>query len=178
MPELVGHRPASWWVLHTRARNEKAVADRLDREGVSYYLPLVESRRTRRWRREAYQVPLFPGYLFLLGERRDCDVAWRTRRVANILPVDDQTRLEHELEQIRRLIASDAPVDLYPALRVGRMVRITHGALRGLEGVVVRRRGMCRVFLAVTFVGQSAVVEVDSASVEASGPDPAAGATA
>ena len=38
--------------------------------------------------------------------------------------------------------------------------------LHGVEGVVIRRNKVCRVYVSATFVGQSAVVEVDAANVE------------
>lgn len=153
-----------WWVLHTRARNEKAVAAALERCEIPHFLPLVESRR--RGGRGSAQIPLFPGYLFLRGEVRDCEVAWQTNRVANILRVDYQARLEQELEHIRRVVLSGAPVDLYPAIRVGRSCRIVAGPLAGVEGVVVRRRGVSRVYVAATVLGQSALVETDTENVE------------
>lgn len=154
-----------WWVLHTRARHEKAVATTLERSRIPYFLPLIETRRRRRLRGSA-QVPLFPGYLFLRGEAQECDVAWQTNRVANILRVEQQAQFESEIAQIQRVVLSGAPVDLFPELRVGRRCRIIAGPLCGVEGVLSRRQGVSRVFLAATVLGQSALVETDSENVE------------
>lgn len=155
-----------WWVLHTRARNEKVVANELARQQVEYYLPLVRVVRTYAKRKAVFMVPLFPGYLFLNGEYRAYEVALKTNRVANILKVDDQVRLHAELRQIYTVVASGEPVDLYPSLRKGRRCRVTAGTLRGVEGVILRRGRHCRMFLSVTMLGQSAVVEIDAALLE------------
>lgn len=160
-------RQAHWWVLHTRARHEKRVAEALDQHGVDYFMPLVPSKRTYGKRVVEFSVPLFPGYVFLSGDHDDVEVAWQTNRVANIIPVSDQARLTRELRQIHALITSGKPVDLYPGLRKGRRCRIVTGPLKGLEGVVTRRRNVSRFFVAVSFVGQSAVVEIDGARLEA-----------
>ena len=155
-----------WWVLHTRARHEKVIATTLEKYKIDYYLPLVHTVRTRARRTLSSEIPLFPGYLFLRGQARACEVAWKTNRVANILPVDNQKQFQDELQHIYRVVESGVPVDLYPALRAGRRCRIIAGSLRGIEGVVIRRKSTSRVYVSATFVGQSAVIEVDSADVE------------
>lgn len=54
-----------WVVAHLKSRQEKAFAQDLMREGIPYYLPLVEKRTRRRdngkWRKSI--LPLFPGYV-------------------------------------------------------------------------------------------------------------------
>jgi transcriptional antiterminator RfaH len=152
-----------WWVVHTRARQEKKIVELVAREDVSYFLPLVH--RPRRRGRHAADIPLFPGYLFLWGDERAPRVARATNRAAAVLAVPDQGRFEHEVRQIYRAVQGPHPVDLYPGLRVGQRCRICSGGLRGVEGVV-ERRDLSRVFLAATFLGQSAVVEVDTTEVE------------
>lgn len=112
------------------------------------------------------EIPLFPGYMFVRGGSRECEAAWRTNRIANVLRVADQGRMDRELRQILQVVDSGVAVDLYPGLRAGSACRITRGSLAGIEGVVIRRKGVSRVYVAVTFVGQSAVVEIDTADVE------------
>ena len=153
-------------MLQTRARNEKVVADALERQQVRHYLPLARMDRTWGGRRVSVTLPLFPGYLFLEGGADACEAAWKTRRVAKILPVNDQDRLRAELRHVQQVVESGVEVDLHPALEVGRRCRVTGGTLKGLEGVVMRRRRRSRLHIAVTMLGQSAVVEIDSALLE------------
>lgn len=155
-----------WWVVHTRARNEKHVAAKLAERQVPHYLPLVKVRHTYAKARVTFDVPLFPGYLFLYGEHNECDQARRTNRIARILHVVAQDRLRAELQHIFRVIAGGQEVELFPALQVGQRCRITRGALQGVEGVVVRHGGRCRMYLSVSTLGQSAMVEVDAALLE------------
>ena len=155
-----------WWVLHTKPRNEKAVAADLTRLQINHFLPLTKHRRTYGRRVHEVEIPLFPGYVFLCGEEKDRLAALRTNRLANVLHVGDQERLWADLRQIYRVIKSGEPVNLYPRLREGCRCRVTRGPLAGLEGVVLRRRGPWRVYVGVHFIGQSAELEIDSALLE------------
>ena len=150
-----------WWVLHTRARNEKALAADLARLDVRHFVPLVACRRRYAGHVRQVLIPLFPGYVFLCGSPDDRLAALRTNRVAQTLEVADQDRFRLELRQIQRIVESDQPVDLYPRLREGCRCRVTGGSLAGLEGVVLRRKGLWRIFVGVTFLGQSAELEID-----------------
>ena len=154
-----------WFVLHTRARQEKAVAEDLGRLNVRHFLPLVRYRRIHGGRVRRVSIPLFPGYVFMCGRDEDRVAALRTHRVANVLPVADQKRLKADLRQIQRVVESNEPVDLFPRLRKGTRCRVIGGTLSGIEGVVLRRRGPWRVYVGVEFVGQSAEPEIEPSSL-------------
>lgn len=155
-----------WWVLHTKPRNEKAIATVLERRDISFFLPLVRCTRMTRGRKRFVDLPLFPGYVFLCGDWEDREAALKTNRVANVLDVPDPQGLLNDLLQIQRVLEIGESVDLYPRLRTGARCRVKSGPLAGIEGVVIRRRGLWRVYIAVHFIAQSAELEVDSALLE------------
>lgn len=155
-----------WWLVHTRPRSEKALASDLDRLGISYCLPLARTRRRIGGRTTESVVPLFPGYLFLRGGNEERCATMHTKRAANVIKVVDQQGLEADLSQVARVTESEEPVDLYPGIRRGRQCVVVRGPLKGLEGVVVRRRDVCRVYVAVDVLGQSAEVEIDVSMLE------------
>ena len=78
----------------------------------------------------------------------------------------NQERLKADLRHIYRVVASEEPVDLYPGIRQGRRCRVMRGPLNGLEGVVLRRRDVSRVYVSVDMLGQSAEVEIDVSLLE------------
>lgn len=151
----------TWYVLHTRARNEKATASDLARLGIHHFLPLIRYRRLYGGKRRRVEIPLFPGYLFMCGDRAGREAALRTNRVAQVLDVPDQEKLRFDLQQIHRVVTSDETIDFYPKLKRGTRCRVTGGSLSGLEGMVIRRNGPWRVFVGVEFLGQSAELEID-----------------
>lgn len=155
-----------WWVVHTKSRCEKALAADLARSGIGCFLPLTAQRRRHGRRLVEVEWPLFPGYLFLAGDEEARYATLMTHRAAGVLPVFDQEQLKAELRQIHRVILSRQPVDLYPALRKGRRCRVTAGPLAQLEGVVLRRRNSCRIYVGVEVLGQSAELEIDPSLLE------------
>lgn len=155
-----------WWVVHTRSRCEKALAEDLGRRGIGYFLPLTHQRRRHGRRMADVDLPLFPGYLFLCGGDDERYATLMTHRAAGIIPVADQDRLKNELRQIHRVLLSNNDVDLYPALRKGRRCRVTRGPLTGLEGVVLRRRDVYRIYIGVEVLGQSAEIQIDPSLLE------------
>lgn len=156
-----------WWVVHTKARNEKALGSDLEKLGIGYFLPLARVKRQYGRRRILVEIPLFPSYLFMCGGRDERSETLGTHRAANVIQVLDQRELKEQLRQIHRVTTSGKPVDLYPGLKKGSHCRVISGCLKGLEGVVLRRRGTCRIYVAVEALGQSAELEIDADLLEA-----------
>ena len=150
-----------WWVLHTRARQEKSLARHLYQARVPFYLPLIGKRGLTRGRVFTSFVPLFPGYVFLLGRREERLVALSTNRVVHSLEVADQGKLWHDLSQVWRLIESGAPITPEDHLEPGVFVEIQHGALAGLKGRIIRAASGRRFVVEVDFIHRGASVMLD-----------------
>jgi transcriptional antiterminator RfaH len=155
-PPFTGER--MWWVLHTKPRQEKSLARQLHSAEAAFYLPLIERRGRVRGRPVTSHVPLFGGYVFLLGNRDERLTALGTRRVVQTLEVKDQQGLWHDLCQLHRLIASGAPVTPEERLAPGMTVEITSGPLAGLNGKILRTASGRRFVVSVDFIQQGASV--------------------
>lgn len=168
MDEAPGADPAArWWCLHARPRQEKATARYLHSQRIPHYLPLVvQEGRTPAGRKIRSVVPLFTGYLFLLGDDRQRVEAQKGNNLVNILEVADQEGLTRDLGQVRRMLESGLPIAAEPAHSVGVRVRILEGPLRGLVGVVVRRGKRDQFVAVVRFLGKGATVDLEDWQVE------------
>jgi transcription antitermination factor NusG len=155
-----------WMVLYTRARQEKAISRDLLRRAIPFYLPLV--RQTRRYgrRRVASRTPLFSGYVFILATEAERVASLTTNRVSRILTVDDPQVLVHDLQQIHRLITSNAPLTVESRLSPGNRVRVRSGPFAGIEGTVLHRRGQARLLVSINFLQQGASVEIEDFLLE------------
>jgi transcription antitermination factor NusG len=71
-----------------------------------------------------------------------------------------------EIEALRRVVDSSVKAEPHPFLRCGDRVRVTAGPLRGLEGILLRKKNWCRLLLSVEMLQRSVAVEVDAALVE------------
>ena len=152
----------TWWVAHTRPRQEKALATDLTSHGILHYLPLIPRRtRSKRTGRASHsQVPLFPGYLFFNGTDAQRRQALRTNRVARIIVPPAQEQLVGELRQVALALAGGADLVLNRKLAVGERARVIDGPFEGLEGVVARRVSAIRLVLNVHTLGQSVSLEI------------------
>ncbi len=132
----VSDKDTRWYVLHTRSRQEKAVARTLTASGIDHYLPLTKRPRYRRGRRLFVEEPLLRSYLFLHGSLEATYVATATKRVANVITVADQECFAGELRQIRCALENGADLSPSRYLTVGRRVRVSAGPFRGIEGLI------------------------------------------
>ena len=155
-----------WWAIYTKARQEKALARDLLTRGVPFYLPLVAKDYLIRGRKARSYLPLFTGYLFVYGADEQRIQCLKTNRISQIISVVDQSRLKHDLRNVNRLIASDAPLTIERRLSRGARVRIKSGPMLGLEGMVLSRRGQRRLLVSVDFLQQGASIEIEDFQVE------------
>jgi len=155
-----------WWVVHTRSRNEKALAHDLIRKNISYFLPMSWKVRRRSRRTIRSFLPLFSGYLFFCGQEDQRIELLRTNRVANLIEVNDQQKLLDELVQIDQALRAGAPLTPHKYIKAGQRCRVIAGPLIGLEGIAVKTKSAIRLVLQVDMLGQAASVEIDIDMIE------------
>ncbi len=156
-----------WWVVHTRSRNEKALAHDLISKDISYFLPMSWKIRRRSRRTIRSFLPLFSGYLFFCGQEEQRVELLKTNRVAHLIEVNDQQQLLDELVQIDQALRTGAPLTPHKYIKKGQRCRVIAGPLIGLEGIVIRSKNATRLVLQIDMLGQAASVEIDVDMMEA-----------
>jgi transcription antitermination factor NusG len=161
--------PNPWFALTVHPKHEHLAERGLRHQGFEVYLPLHRSRRRWSDRTKTLDMVLFPGYVFCRFQPQDKlrimtspSVRGIVRTGRDPVPVDDA-----EIASIRSLIASGRPIDLCPFLRVGQHVRINHGPLESVRGVILRSDDNWRVVVSVEALGCSVSVEVDADQLSA-----------
>jgi transcription antitermination factor NusG len=161
-------RMLPWYALRTRPRWEKLVSEALRGKGYHDFLPTYTVRNRWSDRLKRVEVPLFPGYVFCR-----LDVVRRlpilvTPGVIDIVglgkipePIPDR-----EIEAIQTIARAGAPAVPWPYLRVGQTVRVTRGALRDMEGILITVKKEFRIVLSVDMLQRSVAVEVDRDCIE------------
>lgn len=157
-PRLDG---ATWHVVRTRSRQEKALAADLVARSIPCFLPLTRVVRYYGRRKVRALLPLFPGYLFMAGEREDCFTAERTGRVAQVLHVQDQESLRQELASISQVLRAEGLLTPCAPLEHGAEVEVSAGPFKGVRGRVDVHVQDNRLVLHVDMVGNAAVLEID-----------------
>ncbi len=160
---LEDHR---WHVVYTRARHEKSLARHLYDNGMSFYLPLIAKDQFIRGRKRTSWLPVFSSYMFYFGNAPGDVARLAPYCVSAVIPVEDQYELQGELAAIHHLLENEIPLTLEARLAPGRKVRVKSGALRGLEGTILRRKGAHRLLVSVNYLQKGVSIEIDDFMIE------------
>ena len=159
---------ASWFAIWTRSRHEHVVREQLERKHFDAFLPTITKWSRWKDRKKKIDWPLFPGYCFARFDQEEALSILKCTGVVNIVSVEGKPAPipDHEIEGIRLLLESHLQYDPCPLIREGMMVEVTHGALKGVVGRLVRKGAHARLILSVDLIGQGVSVEVDAADVK------------
>jgi transcriptional antiterminator NusG len=160
----------NWYAVHTRARHERVVTQRLREQGITTFLPLVTE--VHRWsdRRKSVELPLFGCYVFVklaaTGEQR-----LRVLRIDGVFkfvgtrgmgtPIADS-----QIEAVRTLIGQQIPWSAHPFLQIGQRVRVRGGALDGVEGILLARNDDNTLVVSIDAIQRSLAVRIEGYDVE------------
>jgi len=158
----------SWYALYTRHQHEKCVHQILTGKGFEAFLPLYTTAHQWKDRVKRVSLPLFPCYVFLRGPLTQWLPVLTTPGVHTVVGFGGQPAniSSPEIEAIRRVIESPLKAEPHPYLKCGDRVRVTAGPLRGLEGILLRKKNWCKLLLSIEMLQRSVAVEIDVAMVQ------------
>jgi transcription termination/antitermination protein NusG len=163
-----------WYAAYTQANHEKKAASEISRRGVESFLPLY--RTARRWsdRRVELEMPLFQGYVFVHLALSDRLKVLQVPGVVRIVGFGGLPAPlpEEQISTLRAGLTGHLRAEPHPYLNVGRRVTIKRGPLAGMQGVLLRRKGSCRVVISISLIQRALSIDIDMADVE---PEPRAG---
>jgi transcription antitermination factor NusG len=158
-----------WYALYTRSRFEKKMLSELTDRSIDVFLPMREVLSRWKDRKKRIWIPLFPGYIFV----NHVDTPENRFRILNIpgavrfvgheghaLPIP-----EEQIHYVRRFLESNIAIDPYPYIQVGSRVEVVAGPLKGIQGLLVEKRGRFRFVIQVDLIRQAVSVEIDASDV-------------
>jgi transcription antitermination factor NusG len=155
----------AWYVLKTRVGGELAAAANLRHRDFHPYCPMQKERRRYTDRIKIVESAVFPGYVF-------CQFSVQRKLPIISCPgveyivgfADGPTPVpEEELDNVRRMIAAGASA--VKCLAPGERVRVTHGPLEGVEGVLVRDRSGDRLVVSINLLNRGASLHINQDQV-------------
>src|SRR5437762_53811 len=137
------HTEYRWYALYVATRKEKLVASAISEKGYECFLPVCNSRRLWSDRVKVVPVPLFQGYVFSRFDARYRLPLLTTPGVRGVVGNGKVPASipDHELEAIRLAVQNGFAIEACDGLEQGDPVRVTKGALAGVEAEFVRYRG-------------------------------------
>ncbi len=158
-----------WYAARTKSRHEKKVAEHLAGKGIVNFLPLYKAQHRWKDRVARVELPLFPGYIFVQFALKERLKVLEIPGVANLVSFKGEPAAlpEQEIETLRQGLSANVYAEPHPYLKVGRRVRIKGGPLRGLEGILERKKeDSFRVVISIDLIMRSVLVEVAMGDVE------------
>jgi transcription antitermination factor NusG len=155
-----------WYALKVRVGGEGNVVRALCDRGLNHYCPTRKERRSYTDRMKVVTMPVFPGYVFCSFD------------IAKKLPVISCPGVDYivgiagvptpipevQIESIRRMIAAGAVAS--EQFVAGDRVRVTHGALEGVEGLLIREPHGNRLVVSIDLLNRAASLFVDQDQIE------------
>lgn len=158
-----------WYALYTKSRAEKKVAGELNKLGITNYLPI--KRELRQWsdRKKWVEVPAISSYIFIcIPKERYNDVFQVNGIVAYVSYKGKAVTIpEHEINAMRQTIENKIAFDVEATnIRKGEEITVTSGPLKGIKGVVQTIQGSKKLYLNISNIGYTLVVDLNEATVE------------
>ena len=155
-----------WFVIRTKPRREKKLAECSFKNNINYFLPLKDSERVYQYRKVMFTKPLFPGYVFVKCNSDEHRTLVLTGHTAHFLSVPNEKELTDELKQILAGRQIGANLKNTKFLDKGTKVKIISGPFEGLTGIVEDQNNIKEVVLQINLLRQAVSVAVSSKQVK------------
>jgi transcription antitermination factor NusG len=161
---------SNWYAVHTVARHEKRVVQKLQEAGVVTFLPLMQQIRQWSDRRMAVEIPLFSCYAFVRTSQT-AQERLKVLRTPGVLGFVGSERVGtpipmQEIENLQTAIREKIPYAVHPFVEAGKRVRIRGGVLDGIEGVLMDQPGNKRLVVSVELLRKSVCIQVEGYYLE------------
>ena len=154
----------SWYLVHTKPRQEDIALANLQRQGYECYLPQMRIERIRRRKAEVATEPMFPRYLFIRLDSSDQGKSWSPIRStlgvsqlvhfgARAAKVDDA--LVELLRQREQIMLLDA------MFQSGDSVVITDGPFAGIEAIYQTADAERRAFILLEILSKPVSMQIE-----------------
>jgi len=160
----------TWYALYTKSRAEKKVLDDLTKIGIKAYLPL--KRELRQWsdRKKWIETPVINSYIFVHITPDEYRQVFNSKGVVAYVSHKGKAVAipDHEIEAMRRTIENKLAFSVETSsLQKGQTVTVTSGPLKGITGEVLEVQGQKKLYLRISHIGYTLVVNLENDSVKA-----------
>ena len=135
----------SWYVLYTKPRHEKKLAERLQLEGWKVYCPLKKTAKQWSDRKKVVEEALFPSFIFIQCEEAQRDQVFSHASAVRYLYWLRKPAIVRgdEIQSIKQWMGEvknheDITIE---SISLGSRVRLSGGPLMGEAGTVKELRG-------------------------------------
>ena len=132
-----------WYVLYTKARNEKKTALILEKFGIEVYCPTIKEVRQWSDRKKTVEVPLFNSYIFVNLASHEREMVYDAPAVVRYLFWLNRPAVvkDKEIETLKKWLSRDVVSVKVHDLKVGDYLNVIEGPFTGKKGVIRQKSG-------------------------------------
>jgi transcriptional antiterminator RfaH len=130
-----------WFVIYTKSRNEKKVAELLQKNGVEVFCPLVKLKKNWSDRSKIVETPLFNSYVFFNLSEKDRNVVFNVPGVIRFVFWLNKPAVvrDCEIESLKAMLSETMDSFSIENYQIGDTIKISEGAFKGVEGVIEKQ---------------------------------------
>lgn len=127
-----------WYVLYTKPRQEKKVADSLNAIGIEAYCPLVTVVKQWSDRKKKVQIPLINSYVFVNIEEHQREEVFKVSGIVRYLFWLGKPAVVRaiEIEALKQSLEGIVAFFEVSAIQKDTIYKIPEGPFQGFEGIV------------------------------------------
>jgi len=165
-------RTESWYLVHTKPRQEDVALANLQRQGYDCYLPQMRIERIRRRKVEIATEPMFPRYLFIRLDSSDQGKSWSPIRsslgVSQLVHFGVRAaKVDDALVDLLRQREQALPLDAM--FHSGDSVVITDGPFAGIEAIYQTADAERRAFILLEILSKPVSMQIDTGNLRKAG---------
>lgn len=127
-----------WFVIYTKSRNEKKVAELLQKNAVETFCPLVKLKKNWSDRKKIVETPLFNSYVFVNLSEKDRNVVFNVPGVIRYVFWLNKPAIvrDYEIESLKAMLSETMDSFSIENYQIGDTIKISEGVFKGVEGVI------------------------------------------
>ena len=137
--------------------------------GIEAYLPL--KRELRQWsdRKKWIETPIINSYIFVRISPSEYRMVFEAKGVVSYVSHKGKAVAipDHEIDAMRRTVENKLAFSIESSsLQKGQLVTVTSGPLKGVSGEVIEVQGHKKLYLQISHIGYTLVVNLENDTVE------------
>lgn len=154
-----------WHAIYVKSRTEKKVGESLSQKGIESYVPIVKVMRQWSDRKKMIELPLLNGYVFVHIDKNGQDIIMQTKGIVNYVKSEGKIAVirNSEIESLKQLVVLGYNIESSAIDKIyveGDKVKISSGALKGIEGYVVEAEENKLIEIVLESIGQCIKVKL------------------
>ena len=129
----------NWYVVYTKPKWEKKVAEQLTKSGIECYCPLIIQERQWSDRKKKVEVPLFNSYVFVRLAENDRNAVFQSSGVVRYLFWLGKPAIvrDEEINVIKKWLNTSDAIDLMvDTYKIGDAIQVESGPFTAQKAVV------------------------------------------